>query len=136
MTQDSGPVFSEQELKYYKNMVGLIIDGDPDTKKKMDGIVRMCIAKAKQQMPNADKQTLVAFFASVAFVAGNILGAPVRSVGTIVESLFDQYTIAAAHEMGAYDIEGSDVPTRPEPAAGGRDPELEAELDKHVGQYL
>ena len=137
------PKLSKDEMNYYKQMVGMIIAGDEEKKRRMDGIARMSIAKAKQEMPNADPEVLVSFFSSIAYLVAHIMAAPLRNVTTILETTFDTYTVAAAHEAGAYDIDGQEVPVRPEPPAEGQqqqqqqDPSLQAELDKILNrQYL
>lgn len=134
------PVFSAEELERYKAVVGFIIDGNEEKKKRMDIDVRLAIATAKKQMPAADDEILVSFFSSVAFMAAHLANVKVKDIAEIIEQTFDLYSVATAHVMGAYDIEGDEVPVKPETAPGdgaSRDPEREAELDALLSrQYL
>jgi hypothetical protein len=127
--------FTEPEIDHYKKMVGIIIDGDEKKKRELDDAARLSVAQAKKSMPGADPATLVTFFSSVAFLMAHLMNAQVKHVAEIIEATFDNYTVAAAHVIGAYDVDGSEVPVKREAAA--RKTAMPATgSDEHTGQYL
>ncbi len=128
--------FSEEEIKHYENMVGIIIDGDAKKKQELDNVARLSIAQAKVNMPTADKETLVTFFASISFLMAHLMTAQVKNIAEIVESTFDGYTVAAAHIMGAYDVDGTEVPVKREGAKRADTAFPVTGDDKNTGQYL
>lgn len=130
------PDFGEQELEHYKTMVGMIIDGDSKKKREMDDVARLSIAQAKRNMPTADDETLVTFFASIAFLMAHLMNTPVKSIAEVVESTFDGYTVAAAHIIGAYDIEGGEVPVKRELKQQPDTPSTDANPGPNTGLYL
>lgn len=130
-------VFTEHELEHYKKMVAVIIDGDQKKKRELDDTARLSIAQAKKSMPTADRETLVTFFSSIAFLMAHLMTTQVRSIAEVIESTFDSYTVAAAHVMGAYDVDGSEMPVRPEPATGPADAAASSPGDdRNTGLYL
>jgi len=70
----------------------------------------------------------------------HLMATQVKNVAEVVEATFDGYTVAAAHIMGCYDVDGDEVPARPEPdrpAKAERDAAADAELDELTKrQYL
>ena len=127
------PDFGEAETEHYKNMVGVIINGDPKKKRELDDAARLSIAQAKKSMPTADSETLVTFFSSIAFLMAHLMNTQVKHVADIIEATFDSYTIAAAHVMGVYDVEGTEVPVKRERAKSKADTPPD---DHNTGQYL
>jgi hypothetical protein len=127
------PEFSAAELEHYKAMVGIIINGDTNKKQELDGAARLAIAQAKKSMPTAETETLVTFFASIAFMLAHLMTTQVKNIGEVIENTFDSYTVAAAHIMGAYDIEGSEMPIKPEPP---KDQYAASTNDTNTGLYL
>lgn len=123
--------FSESEIEHYRAMVGLIINGDAKKKREVDDQARLAIAQAKKNMPTADNETLVTFFASIAFLMAHLMTVQVKNLTELMESTFDGYTIAAAHLMKSYDIDGDEIPVKRDYA--GPSPVAD---DINIGQYL
>jgi hypothetical protein len=98
------------ELEYYRNLVAKIIDNDAEKKKMIDERVRTQIAMVKQQLPDADDNTLIVFLISVAFMIAKIMATPLVEAADLTERIFDNNVIAAAVVMGAYDLDSDEMP--------------------------
>jgi hypothetical protein len=141
--KNSSDAFSAEEINHYKNMVGLLIHGDPERKERLDTSIRSALAQFSEAMPDASKQTLVAFCASVAFLMAKIMNTTLLDISDLSESIFDNYVATAAVIMGAYELDSNDLPDVPEhvakrfpgfaPGAQAASDDLEAMINR---QYL
>jgi hypothetical protein len=137
--------FPENDKKYYRNLVAMIINNDADKKKVLDGRARVQIATFKEQLPDADDETMVFFLASMAHVVARIMATPLQEVSEMIERIFDTNVVAVASVMDAYDIDSKTVPKYDPPAHDDDDdpqgarmtPEQLAEVEKIINrQYL
>ena len=108
--------FPESDKKYYRNLVAMILNNDAEKKKVVDGRARVQIATFKEQLPDADDETMVFFLASMAHVVARIMAAPMQEVSEMIERIFDTNVIAVASVMDAYDIDSKTVPKYDPPA--------------------
>ena len=126
--------FSEREREHYRQMVALIIDGDPEAKRKLDNLARVQLAAVRQTLPDADNETIVTFLASMAFIMARLMATPFGEVSEMVHAVFNNNVTAAAHAMGAYNLDDpDDIPassgeTKPGPPR--------AQSDLLTGMYL
>jgi len=83
----------------------MFINKDPAKKKRLDGNARMQLASVKQTLPDADKETLVTFLLSMAFLMSKMLTTPLGEVAEMGHAVFQHNVTAAASVMGIYDFD-------------------------------
>jgi hypothetical protein len=109
--------FSQDEKDHYSRMVGMIIGGNRNKKAALDSSARLALAAVRASMPGITDDMLVAFLASVAVILARILASPLQDAAGVAETVFDNYTLAAASVMGAYDMDSPEVPEYAPPPA-------------------
>jgi hypothetical protein len=125
-------MFSKADKKTYREMVAAVFEGDDRIKERVDTRAQAAIVKMRETIPGATDDTLTAFAASVAYTMAVLLKTSVQDAGSAMESLFDNYTVAAAILGGAY-TPGESVPN-PGPLGDAAADFLED--DGLGGQYL
>ena len=97
--------FNQDEREHYRSLVAMFINKDPAKKKRLDGNSRMQLASVKQTLPDADKETLVTFLLSMAFLMSKMLTTPLGEVAEMGHAVFQHNVTAAASVMGIYDFD-------------------------------
>jgi hypothetical protein len=122
--------FAEDEVTHYRQLAAMILNNDKLKKERLDKFARLQLATVRSVLPGADDDIVVTFLVSVAIMVARVLAAPVADAAELGHQVFDQNMIAAAHVMGAYNIDSSDIPLwkepKPEPEPG----------DSGTGMYL
>jgi hypothetical protein len=128
--------FTDEELGHYRQMVAMIIDNDPVKKKRVDTMARLQLATVKQAFPDATDDTVVTFLASVAVVLARLLATPMGEIAEIARGVFDNNMVAAAHVMGAYDIDGDFIPQQEDQGETAPDTSTTEFANRNTGLYL
>lgn len=134
--------FSQDERDHYRSLVAMFINKDPARKKRLDGQARLQLASVRQTLPDADKETLVTFLLSMAFLMSKMLTTPLTDVAELGHAVFQHNVTAAASVMGVYDFDDPEDmpvfdPDMAEPAAEALPPDIARKIDDIIQrQYL
>lgn len=125
--------FTAAEKEHYANMARMIIaDGDEDRRADLNKTARQALASVRASLPQADDDdVLVMYFAGVALIMARLLAAPLQDAAVLAESVFNNYTLAAAAVMGVYEMQSGTVPAPPDPA-----PDAAAEEARRMAEEL
>lgn len=101
--------WTENDRAAYRRMVGMLMKGDKNRKADYDARASAILATLRDQLPNADDETLLEFTSTLCYTGGAMLKATVEEAGPLARNIHEVYAVATAELLGVYD------PANPEP---------------------
>ena len=136
-TKDPPGPFNQEERAHYRNLVALFINKSQTAKKRLDGHARTQLASVRETLPDADKETIVTFLLSMAFLMSKVLTTPVSDVAELGHAVFQHNVTAAASVMGIYDLDDpEDMPVYVPPAEDGDGEEPPPDIQRKIDDII
>jgi hypothetical protein len=103
---------SEEALAAYKRAAEAVLAAGHEDRRVVNEQIRAVIADAKEAWPTISDADLVSFFNSQSMLMTSLAHLDIMRLGSAIDLVFRNCTLAAAAVAGAYDVEDDDTPKR------------------------
>jgi hypothetical protein len=103
---------SDEALASYKRAAEAVLAAGREDRREVNEQIKAVIADARKAWPTISNADLVSFFNSQSMLMTSLAHLNIMRLGSAIDLVFRNCTLAAAAVAGAYDVEDDNTPKR------------------------